>query len=359
MMSIKTFLKSHQATDYWLRCFMNCRDPRFVETVRAIGRDPNLLYFERRGEEHPDVSFYDVYIDCPSKGFFALLLQTLDALRYAQRFHLTPVVRWGDRCLYKESEQIFGADDPFEYFFEPVNGFTAADMEKAARVLLYCDGQRAFDRDHAFGVASKTIVERGIYEEYIAANAETYRAHIRLKGHVKDRICEGMARLGVNADSNILGVHVRATDFNNAYVGHARAVTLEEYIAATRRALEAHEFEGVFLATDDAGVVEYFSQGLGRSVLCYNDVFRSTDGAAVHFSKARRPYHNFEMGVEVLRDMYTLSRCSGLIGSYSNVCIAAQIVRKSEGGKYEYLHIIDKGFNTTGQTTYQAHYSRH
>ena len=57
--------------------------------------------------------------------------------------------------------------------------------------------------------------------------------------------------------------------------------------------------------------------------------------------------------------MYTLSRCSGLIGSYSNVCIAAQIVRKSEGGKYEYLHIIDKGFNTTGQTTYQAHYSRH
>ena len=89
-MSIKTFLKSHQAMDYWLRCFMNCRNPRFVETVRAIGRDPNLLYFERRGEEHPDVSFYDVYIDCPSKGFFALLLQTLDALRYAQRFYLTP-----------------------------------------------------------------------------------------------------------------------------------------------------------------------------------------------------------------------------------------------------------------------------
>ena len=54
--------------------------------------------------------------------------------------------------------------------------------------------------------------------------------------------------------------------------------------------------------------------------------------------------------------MYILSCCSGLIGGFSNVCIMAQIAKKSRGIEFEYLDVINKGFNSVGKTTYQDHY---
>lgn len=355
-MTKREFLKRHPLIDYIQQCLRHCGDRSFVDVVNAINRDPNLLYFQHCGEKWPGENFYDIFLDCPSKGFFALFNQTLDALKYAERFHLTPVVTWSDACLYKEDRPVNGSGNPFEYYFEPVCGFSRDDLAQARRVLKYSNAQRALDRNHPFGVVSKTIVDNGCYAEYIAESSEIYAKYIRLKVPVCRFIEESMTCIGFAG--SVLGVHVRATDFNNGYIDHAKAVTENQYLETVRRALSENDFDRVFLATDDAAVVQDFRREFGDRVICCDDVFRSTNGEAVHFSTGDREDHKYMLGLEVIRDMVLLSRCEGLIGSYSNVCIAAQIARKGNGADYRYLNVIDNGFNQTGKTTYQDRFAR-
>lgn len=353
-MNIKELLKKNPQFDYLQRCLRYRKDKVFVETVRAIYRDPNLLYFISNGNCYPNINFYDIYIDYPSKGFFALFNQTLDALRYSERFCLTPVVTWSDRCLYKEDTPVNNSTNPFCYYFERTSQFDRNDLKQATRVLHYSDSQRAFDKEHQFHVASKTIVENQYYDRYIEENSRVYRKYIQVKKPVQDKISESIRDIGFQG--NVLGVHVRATDFFNRYINHAVAVTCEEYIAAVKEALEECKFSRIFLATDDMNVVNKFQDIFGKRVIFFNDVFRSTDESAVHFSEGKRENHKYLLGFEVIRDMLLLSKCAGLIGSYSNVCLAAQIARKSTGDDYAYLKIIDKGFNSTGKTVYQDHF---
>ena len=356
-MKRNAFFNKHPRMDYIQRCIRHARDPQFQELVLGYHRNPDLLSLEQHGNKWPDFSFYDIYMDYPSKGFFALLCQTLDALRYADRFNLVPVVTWSDRCLYKDKGEVNGSPNPFEYYFEPVSGFSRQDLSDALHVLAYHPYQRAWDRNHPFTVVSRTIVEGGFYNEYIRQNSLAWRKHLKLKEPVMDYIQKNMNNIGF--DGSVLGIHVRATDFNKGYVNHAIAVQENQYIEAIHEALQKHpELQRVFLATDDQTTVETFEASFPGRIITFSDTFLSTDGEAIHFSQSQREYHKYRLGLEVIRDMYALSQCEGLIGSLSNVCIAAQIAKSAAGQSYQYLNVIDNGFNSTGKTTYQDHFGK-
>ena len=51
------------------------------------------------------------------------------------------------------------------------------------------------------------------------------------------------------------------------------------------------------------------------------------------------------LGVEVLRDMYSMAECDGLVAGLSQVSYAARIQKKSMGSEYEDLVILNKGIN--------------
>ena len=350
---ISVFLARHSRLNCIQKCLRKCGDKKFAYYVSGYMKDPDILFFEKKGEEYPDRYFYDIYIDCPSKGFFALLNQTIDALKYAKRFNITPVITWSDRCLYKESNEINGSVNPFNYYYEMPDEFTGEDIKAAAHVLEYNYYQRSLDRNTSFGVVSKTIVENNCYDQYIEQSAQIYREFIKLKQPIVDML--ESSKRSIRFEGKILGVHVRATDFKNAYVNHAVAVEENEYIDAVHTALIRHSFDKIFLATDERSVVENFKKEFGDMVIFCNDVFRSSDGNAVHFSSDGRENHKYKLGLEVIRDMQLLAECDGIIGGYSNVCITAQIVKKSKFLEYEYINIIDKGFNSAGKTCYQDH----
>lgn len=352
---IKKFLNNHPKLDYCQRVLRYSTDKEMQAIVLGYHRDPRLLYFEERGGLYMDQYFYDIYMDYPSKGFFALLCQTLDAIRYGKKFGLVPVVTWSDRCLYKEEGVVNGSKNPFEYYFEPLSSVSRNEINHAGHVLGYHVCQRALNKETPFTVVSKTIIENGCYEEYIESNAQIWREFIRLKQPVEDYIQDSMKQIGFG--EHVLGVHVRATDFNKGYVNHAVAVGQNEYIEAVKCAMkEVPSIEKIFLATDDLGTVNDFMEAFPGKVMYYNDTFRSDDGEAVHFSQSERENHKYRLGLEVMRDMMTLSKCEGLIGGLSNVCIAAQIVNRSSKNPFQYLNVIDKGFNKQGKTTYEDHF---
>lgn len=353
-MRVKEWIRKHPKLDYFQTCLRHINNQEYIDIVTSINRNPNLLYFFENGDKYPENNFYDIYLDFPSKGFFALLNQTLDALKFSERFNLSPIVTWSDKCLYKEEKLVNGESNPFHYYYDKINTFTRKDLENATRVLKYNSVHRALNKNTPFHVVSKTIIENNCYDKYIKESAKVYHKYINYKPEIFRYIQESKNRIGFN--DCVLGVHVRATDFYKGYINHAVVIEKNEYINATKIAFETGEFQNIFLATDDKKVVEDFKKEFGERVLFCDDTYRSEDGSAIHFSEDNRQFHKYKLGLEVIRDMQLLADCKGLIGGHSNVCIMAQIVKLSTNNSYEYLKILDKGFNQSGITTYQANY---
>ena len=61
----------------------------------------------------------------------------------------------------------------------------------------------------------------------------------------------------------------------------------------------------------------------------YQDTFRDEGGGeSIAFSTNKRENHKYLLGLEVLRDEYTLTCCEGLVCGYSNVTFMARIMRR-------------------------------
>jgi hypothetical protein len=70
---------------------------------------------------------------------------------------------------------------------------------------------------------------------------------------------------------------------------------------------------------------------------------RSSKNQSVAFEKNERKHNKYKLGLEVIRDMYTLASCDGFIGGISQVAICAQINKVANKESYEDLIVIDKG----------------
>ena len=142
-----------------------------------------------------------------------------------------------------------------------------------------------------------------------------------------------------------LAVHVRGTDFKQNFNGHPVAISADEYLKETVRVFEQGGYEKVFLATDDSTALKKYQERFGENVVFYQDVVRSDGEDTVMHSDRPRENHRYLLGYEVLRDMYTLAACDGLIAGLSQVSYAARIQKKSTGKEYGSLVILEKGIN--------------
>lgn len=140
-----------------------------------------------------------------------------------------------------------------------------------------------------------------------------------------------------------LAVHVRGADFKRHYKNHPNIVATEEYIGVADDMMKQYNFEQIFLATDDIEAIGMFSSHFGDKLTFYNDVMRTDGDETVMRSVSGRENHHYKLGYEVIRDMYTLAECDGLVAGLSNVSIFARITKMSRGSDYVALHYIDKG----------------
>lgn len=334
-MKIKNFIKKHNKIEYISKCLYRIHDKEFRNFILAIDRDFGIFRFEHLGNENTDKNIYVIEIDASDGfGMFAMLRNTIEKLAYADRFSLIPVVRWGKNTLYSQECKEFINKDTFEYYFEPItiekpntikNSYMIAHSRKSDRIIC---------TNLTYNISDDEIEEMGkIYKKYIQLNKESKQyIFFNIQNFFKEQ--------------KILGVHVRGTDYFKIYNGHPVAVTAEEYLNATKQAIREQKYEKVFLATDEASVINKFYQEFKEKLLFYSDVFRSEDNLPVHGSENERPMHKYMLGLEVLRDMYSLAKCDGLIAGLSNVPMFARVVKCSLGEKYSFQRIFDKGTYT-------------
>lgn len=281
-----------------------------------------------------DKTIYYIELGDNICGFFAVYRLLLELLYLADVCGMTPVVKYKKEFLYSEN-----GGNSFEYYFKQPCGIGVAQAKNSYNVIKA-------RRLHNNMVQLVFNGSCGVYDAkplYIKQMAEMQKKYIRLQPKVKEYIDSGIDRL--IGDANVLGVHIRGTDFKKNYNIHPRYIEEERYIEEIKEQLACNKWDKIFLATDDEIILKKCRNAFGDKIVFYKDVFRSRTEKSVAFSDQGRKNHKYMLGQEVLRDAYTLAACNGLIAGISQVSICARIIRVAASGDYEYIRILNEGYN--------------
>lgn len=342
MSRINKLIAEHEKLRYLEMCLKNLNCEKFRADV--LGHSSKTLRVDEDAEGSRAGILYRIRIGSKGDGFFAEYRRLLNYLYYADQLHLIPYIEFTEDYTYAEKQPVHGHTNPFEYYF-----LQPCVTEKESREYRYMITNRDCDQD--FSRRLKPENGYDLSEAYVAAMADVSRKYIRPNSETEEMMRKARAFLG---ERKTLGVHVRLTDFRKNYYGHPTCVTADRHLETCRNAVEKFGFEQVFLATDDVETVELFRKEFGEKLLIYPDVVRSNGEVSVAFSRSERENHHYLLGLEVLRDMYTLSICSGLVAGKSQVSICAYIQRRVTGD-YECREIIDAGYNTNPACRFSDH----
>lgn len=332
-------IKQNKKIHYLCKALKHINEKEYVDFYLNMESDPRTLLFKKYGEKNRDKAIYYIPENGDKWGFFAEFRALLCKLCYAERMGFTPYVFWGSDFLYYDQQKKDEVLNAYEYYFEQPTGLTEKDVmdsymvcrAKSAEAVMI---EREFKKQDYYGIASEMeIVLADIYKKYIKINTET-----------RSKLEEQIQCLGIGED--VLGIHFRGTDYQVGYNNHPVYVQVEEVIEKAKSILLQEKYKKVFLATDDIEALQIFCDSFGHDkLLFYEDTFRTKGYVSTALSKDKRQYHQYLLGYEVLRDMYTLAQCGGLLSGVSQVTNCARIVNRAEGKVYHSLDVIYHGVN--------------
>lgn len=345
-MKIKDWIKKNEKLHYLGICLKMWNNKNFRTKLMTIYDKTDVLFFQHFGEKNPEKNIYMIFCDNSQRGFFSLFNLVLDGLQFADYYNLVPCVEFGESTLYHEKNGVNGTKNSFEYYFKQVSDVSVSSAHDSKNVIFYEFNHRKLNLPDFQYTLCASLDDNEKTEFYLNCRAKIIKKYIRFS----DAVLEYLNNTAIPMISNkrTLGVHVRGTDMNVGYNGHAKAISPDEYLQAVKEAYSREKFEQVFLATDEAAVIDLFANEFGDRLVYFQDILRSTDGKALHFSQNNRENHKYLLGLEVLRDMYALSISDGLIAGISNVSFAARMMKKSCDKEYEYMNILSHGINKNG-----------
>lgn len=287
--------------------------------------------------------------DSGSSGFCAEWVYWLNRFSFSDKMGFVHCVNWTNSQFYKESE--LENNNIFEYFFKQPGNISVEDALKSKNVIFDYNttdyGYYDFfapGRNDDYNIAEKDIIDF----------AEIQKKYIRLNKELNNEIESDMMNL--LKEEKVLAVHARGADAKIPYNNHPMPVTTECYIEYTNRVMETIQADKIFLATDDNGILKSFIDVFGDRLLYYKDIERSDGVRMSCYGERCRPMHHYALGKEIIRDVYTMAACQGLVCSVSYVSYIVRIVKKSRGCDFEAVECIKtqmrkKGLNLTDPKT--------
>lgn len=298
------------------------------------------LHPVRYGKENKDKTIYYICEDNGKLGFFAMYRYWLEYLYFADICGYVPVIYAGHRFAYREENHAAGMGNPFEYYFVQPSGVELHEIKNSYRVVI----SNLLHREIVELVYTGKYNEYWYTQDYLRIMGSIVKKYVRFNNITWKYICNGLEKLKIQ-NNKILGIHIRGTDFKRGFHNHPVCLTAEDYFSTIDDILMVKKYDKIFVATDDKRLYNQFFKKYKSKMCCYEDVFRNDKNKSVVFENCTRKNHKYRLGLEVLRDMYTLAICDGLVAGISQVAVCAQINKMATGKMYEDLKIINKGIH--------------
>lgn len=357
---IKEAIKKNDNLYIVVKSICHRKDPFFAKLVKGPSNEyaPAIFEYNHNGNKYSDNVIYDICFGergHSSVGFCGLLNNTLVSWSFPDHFGMIPITEWGSKIRYFDSGMNSVTKNVFEYYFVPNFGISSEEVDKCKNVIhLRGFAPSFFFMNRPNDIPTSYHIENSQY--YLERLAELYSKYIHLNQKTQNYIDNNISKIISNG--KVLAVHVRGTDFNVGFANHPIAPSVEEYFEKAEELYINGNFDKVFLATDDENALNFFKEKFKNDLLYYDDVFRSKDNTGSHSSVSERPLHHYKLGLEVLRDVYTLANCDSLICGLSQVAFTARYINIALGNKFSEVVLINHGIRENTSTKANNYYGQ-
>lgn len=297
------------------------------------------------GKENKDKIIYYICEDNGNLGFFALYRYWVEYLYFADVCGYCPVISAGKEFAYGEEKRILGTRNPYEYYFCQPSGIGLQQVRSSYKVIYSHISHRQIVEIVYTGKNDNYLYT----QRYLQTMADIVKKYVKFNDNTMQFLKDGLDAIDLS-NKSVLGVHIRGTDFRMGYNNHPVYVTAEEYFDVIDKYLHSKKYDKIFIATDDSRILDQFIKRYGDLLCYYEDTIRNDKNVSVIFKKEVGKEYRYRAGLEVIRDMYTLASCDGLLAGISQVAICAQINKLAQGGWYNDLEIINKGIYKNGRS---------
>lgn len=277
-------------------------------------------------------------------GFCALWVYFLNRLSFSDKMGFYHVIDWNESEFYQEEHPVNGSTSIFGYYFQQPSGISLAEA-KRSKSVVYDWNNPEFGYDDVFHVGGN--MDYKFTSDDIKQFAAIQRKYIHLHPFIEKSFNEQISSL-FQGKKTILGVHARGADTKIGYKDHPTIITSEDYIDKTEQLANQINADLIFLATDDQEILDQFKKKFGDKLVYYDDVIRSNGTVMNCFIEDERENHHYLLGLEIIRDVYTLAACTGFVCGMSYVSFIVQILKKAKNQKFKVFFRIFKGLAKEG-----------
>lgn len=321
----------------------------YVSRYRPPVKNGNHKYFTRHlvvdtyGKLNPHKIIMLLECDSGSGGFCAQWVYFLNRLSFSDSMGFSHSINWYGSQFYKEKSLVYNKNNIFEYFFDQPSNISVKEAKESQNVIL---DNNTVDYGYYDAFAVGREDDYAFSAEDIKRFAIIQKKYIRLNECLKQEISDGIVKMFKGR--KVLAIHARGADAQIPYNKHPIPVTIDEYISKTKELAAEIKADAIFLATDDNNILKIFINEFGEKLLYYKGVERS-DGIRMNcYGESERPLHHYNLGKEIIRDVYTMASCQGFVCSLSYVSYIVQVVKKSMEEDFEAIYCIKKSLRKDG-----------
>lgn len=286
-------------------------------------------------------------------GLFSLVQQSISHIPLALDLQRTPVAVFGKNCCYWTSGGYMGAENVWEYYFEPlIEGFDSASV--GDEILNHVNNKPPhFESDGYFYTNDIFVTSHfGDHKSYRQRTlripykwkdpsrlirleaSQIIRTYVRPRSYILSRV-NGFYKQYLQ-ENYVIGVHMRATDVTDVdeHNIHRRgSYQFRRYIEEIERIICAHPEAKIFVATDSQSALVDIEDIFGSRVIHSSSIFHNSHGDSVsglgpsgHVIPgylAQDAKSAAENGKEAIIDYLLLSECQYLIHNGSGLARTA------------------------------------
>lgn len=255
------------------------------------------------------------------RGLFSLLSSVVCYLDFAERNSLIPVVDFENyKTIYNEKSSIKNTRNSFEYYFNPVSSYSLDDVYGSGNFLI---SGRGFPKGYDYTIAN------------IPGLISVFDKYIRLRKEISDEIDSFVSE---KFSAPVLGVHYRGREMRTA-PAHWYPPSSKQMIYAIEDSMKRFDYKKIFVSSEDEALIRIIDNAF-PGIVFYNENYYRSSGNA--YKEYPRDNHFYRLGLEVLMDMFSLSKCDSLISCSSNVAWFARFINN---GQYKSHIFINNGPN--------------
>jgi len=321
-MSIFSFIKRRITFIYVLYLYFTQK----IHDKKLIGEKKSY------GLENPDLFFFIIRLNNPSLGLMAIYNCILGYLRIAENMGFIPIVDLKNFPNgYLEKDEV-GQINAWEYYFEQPTIYTLEEVYRSKNVIFSSGVSPREASPQVLAIFLNNKKKSKYYFHLI-------NKYLRIKKHILQHV--DTQYLNIIGKKRVIGTVSRGSDIINLN-GHAIQPKIEELIARSKKMLLKWNCDFIFLASEEAYVVEIFKKTFGGRLLInesmrINEFKNYIPWVEISFDRENNKYLK---GLEYLTTVIILSRCNCIIGSLVGATVGALAINE---GTYENKFFYDLG----------------